>query len=192
MKLQTKIIIGILIVIGALVIIPLLLTNYLLQRPDSTQDPLQDPPEHVTGSIESEAFELEEGYTFERAMTWNLENHESERSVDRYRFERAGNSKGTFTISFYEDSQYTTFDEVIQARYGEGFIEESQDFELNGLPARRIISSFLDVGNSSDVLVELAPGEYVSLYSIHTPDGESSARILEEINLMQTSFEASS
>ncbi len=189
MKLQSKIIIGFVIVIGALVIIPLLLTNFLLNKQNLPQDTLVDPPEFVDINLETNTFTLDEGFEIEQVLTWDLTNHEADRSVDRYRFERAGNQKGTFTISFYEDGQYSSFDEVVATRYGDGFIESTEDFKLNNLPARRIVSAFLDAGNSSDIIVQTAENTFVSLYAIHTPEGESSAKILQEINTMQMSFQ---
>jgi len=188
MKLQSKIILAFVIVIGALVVIPLLLTNFLLNKTSNQTNTIQEPPEFVEMNLETETMNLEEGYSLDRVMTWDLVNNEAGRSVDRYRFERAGNQKGTFTISFYDEEQYSSFEEVIETRYGDGFSEATEDFELNGLPARRVLSAFLDVGNTSDIIVQTSENNFVSLYATHTPEGESSAKILQEINTMQMSF----
>ena len=150
------------------------------------QPELKEPITNLFGDLESTTYELDEGYSFDLISTWNLVSNEPARAVDRYRFERAGTQKATFTISFYEEIE--SFEDVIQARYGDGFVSEAEAIEVNGLEAQRVTSAFLDQGDSADVIVKIGEGEYISLYSIHMPEGEGSSRTTTEINQMQMSF----
>ena len=187
MSIRSKIITWLTVVILALILVPLWITNFLLNREaPETQPELKEPITNLFGDLKSTTYELDEGYSFDLISTWNLVSNEPARAVDRYRFERAGTKKATFTISFYEEIE--SFEDVIQARYGDGFVSEAEAIEVNGMEAQRVTSAFLDQGDSADVIVKIGEDEYISLYSIHMPEGEGSSRITTEINQMQMSF----
>jgi hypothetical protein len=189
MTLRTKITIGVSLLVLTIIILPVLLTNYLLNQESQPEPIILEEPEIVDfQDFSSEPFPVEEGYTFDLINTWDLQTHEPERAVDRYRFERAGSQNAVFTLSFYED--HGSFEEVIDARYGDAFTSGQEEIEVNGMDAVIVTSVFLDQGDTSDVIVQVGENSFVSLYGIHQPEGESSTRITSEINSMQMSFKA--
>lgn len=186
MKLKTKMIIGLIFVVIALVVIPLLITSIL--RGDTNGLSSLNPIELSTPTeITTSTFIFDEGYSIELPNNWSLTDRSPDRSVDRYRFIRLGESGPVVSASIYE-GVYATFEEVIEARYGTGFIDQVEDLDVNGLTAKRLTSSFLDAGNSVDLIIQLGPIDFISLYGVKIPEGEQAFQVVNEINTLQMSF----
>jgi hypothetical protein len=186
MNLKSKIIVGIVFVISSLVLIPLLITNILTKDSGPIRPDLNDPQVSTPQELNSTSTILDEGFRFDLVEGWNLVAQEAERAVDRYRYERDGNEPPVFTMSFY--NEYDTIDDVIEARYGTGFIDQVEDLTINEFPAKRLTSAFLDNGNSIDIIVNTGKFSFVSLYGVRIPDTEQAFQIVNEIDHMQMSF----
>lgn len=173
----------------ALLLIPWALTHFFLSAP---QAPAQEPiitdnadPSDVTGT----PYELAEGFVINIPAQWELLVHDEERSVDRYRFERNGSAKGIFTVSFYPEK--TDFQEVIEARYGSGFVTEPKPVEIGEMEAVLVHSAFFEQGDTADMIVQINETTFLSLYGVFLPDGEEGQSIKNEIRYMQESLRAS-
>jgi hypothetical protein len=186
MNLRLKILGLLLLALVALFAIPYGITRYLIQRPNPPlveQPKLKDPV-----LVSSAPYEIAEGFVFDLAQGWKLVRHSPDQAVDRYRFEPE-HEVAVFTISVYQAQGFTDFPDVIQRRYGNGFISNAESITFNGFEAVRVSSGFDSTGTSSDVIVKIGEDQYLSLYGIHNPDGENGSRINQEIDFMQTSLQ---
>jgi len=178
-----------LLILGALFVVPYALTKYLF--PSETQSPpvvKEAPPLKEPVTVQSSPFTLDEGYGFDLADGWELKSHNPDQNVDRYRFEKPGQT-GIFTFSFYEGLD--SFEKVVKRRYGDAFISKIEDFKIGNWDAQRISSGFDVTGSSSDVVVKIDDNHFLSLYGIYNPDGEEGAFLIQEIDFMQRSLKQS-
>lgn len=185
---KAKMILIFVLVLAAIILIPLGVTRYFLQQESISEPDDTKPVPLILEEFPSTAFSLNEGYLVNIVDGWELTSQTPERNVDRYRFDRTGANSGTFTISFYSD--HASFAEVIEARYGGGYVSDEEDLSVNGREAKRVTSAFLDQGDSADIIVKVGENSFISLYGIHLPEGEGSSRVTEEIFAMQMSFES--
>lgn len=186
MKLQTKIYTGIGFVLISLIFIPALITNLLVDKPQDQIDTITVPDYASPTEVTTSRIDFAEGFSLEIVEGWELVVEDQERNVDRYRYERSGEIPVVFTMSFY--NELDSFDSVVEARYGAGYIDQREDLEVNGLKAQRLTSAFLDAGNSVDLVIELEEGKYVSLYAIGLPESEAALQIANEVTIMQLSL----
>lgn len=190
MNMRLKIIFGVIFVILALLIIPLTLTSLIVDQPEPQKEPVQEnvasaDPSKITG----ETFTLDEGYIISIPENWDLLIHEEDRQVDRYRFERNGDAKGIFTISFYIAQK--NFDDVLEARYGSGFVSEPKEMLIDGKEAILAHSAFYEQGDTADMIVRTDETSFLSLYGVFLPDGADGQEVKNEIRFMQESLRSS-
>lgn len=190
MNVQKKIFLSTFAVVAALVIVSagvgVYATRETQRMPVSAQpsapQPASDQP------LTSKPFHLSEGYTVSLVDGWELISHTPDRQVDRYRFERKNDPAAIFTISVYDQSTIESFQDLITTRYGSSALSSEQDVKLANLQAKKVTAEFLNMGLTADMLVQVDPQVYISLYGVQ-PGGED-ANVQREIDFMQNSFAA--
>jgi len=195
MKSQQLTIITLIIIVLGLIVGSIGAGIYFAGKED-TPPPIIDPlDEPITGPIEveTEEFLFEDRFSIEVVEGWSLVSENQDQQVDRYRFEkRNGETSGVLTLSFYPTGDITTFDELIERRYGGAVLDLVQDLEINGKPAKRVVAGFLGNGGGvrmgTDVLIQVEDGYFISINSLHFKEGEDAALMLSQIDYMQTSF----
>ncbi len=159
--------------------------------PEPIAAAVDDIPFDDATKFASTAFSLDEGYQIQLVDGWQLVAQTPTRRVDRYRFERIDDKDSILTISVYDATTLTSFDELVRARYGASFLREQKDVLINNLPALRVSAEFLDMGATLDVLVAADEQHYFSIYGIHAPAESSNLEVSKQINYMQKSFRKS-
>ena len=161
------------------------------KAPQIPENPVLTPPDS-NQTFNFKTFDLQNGFAINIVDSWELVAQDLNRQVDRFRFEKMNNGNSVLAVSFYERNNVTSFEELIQLRYGEGFIETVEEFTISDMPARRVSTGFTNGNgldrNASDVLVQIGQDKYLALNALHEADGEQGAITAEEINFMQTSL----
>lgn len=175
--------------IGASIgIASLLPTSAPAVPPEKVAEAMTDLAFSDASDFPAKTFNLHEGYAISLVQGWELVAYTPDRQVDRYRFERKDNRQHIFTISVYDRKQTPTFADLITARYGASMLREDKDVTIAGLPAKRVTAEFLDMGATTDVLVQAGPDRFLSLYGVRQPSTDANLQIAKEINFMQKSL----
>lgn len=191
MTLQAKIITWIIVVILLIGGISYGVASYVSKTTSSqpiipTEVPA-DKPVSIIQDFDSSPFTLDEGISFDLIDGWKLVSTDSERRVDRYRFERENDPTSILTFSFYSKDDVNDFDALVERRYGGAFLDENGFTEVNGLKAKRVSLRMLETGTGADYLIDLNEKEFISVYGIYQPEGEGSITLAEQLDYMQQS-----
>lgn len=196
MKQENRVIIFILLILLLLIGGAIWGGNYLGSKTDPTPLPTEKPEDlPITGPVkfETTAFNFEDRFTIDLVKGWELVSEQPDQRVDRYRFEKEnGTTSGILTLSFYDAGDITTFDQLVERRYGGAYLDQTEDLEIDGKQAKRIVASFLGNGagvrQGADLLIEIEEGYFISVNGLHYKEGEDAALMLSQIDFMQTSF----
>lgn len=166
--------------------VPYVFIVYLANpSPDITTDTILQLPYSIPQNFPAEAYTFGEGFEIQLVEGWKMTSHTPDRGVDRYRFEKPKDA-ALLTISFYEE--LSSFDDVIANRYGKGYESYQENLTIDNFPAKRVIAAFEADRNFADVIIQIGDNGFISLYGVHSPEGESAMITTQQINFMQQSF----
>lgn len=188
MNVQKKIFLSAFSVVACLIAISAGIGLYVAR---DHQNPVTTPVEtepNENEPIAAAPFELKEGYSLDLVDGWELVSHTPDRQVDRYRFERQDDPQAIFTISIYDKESIESFDDLIETRYGASVLSTEQDVKVDDFQAKKVTAEFLNMGLTADMLVQVNPSIYISLYGVQ-PAGEN-MQVQSEIDYMQNSFKS--
>ncbi len=190
-RLILAIIIGSILLIAGVSIIG---GKYLSEKTDPQPPIIDKPLDPITGPIDfdSTPFTFEDRFQIDLIDGWELISENQDQRVDRYRFERPDDTTSVLTLSFYDAGDITTFEQLVERRYGGAVLDFEEDLTIDNKQAKRVVASFLGNGSGvrtgADVMIQIEEDFYISINGLHYRDGEDALTMLSQIDYMQTSF----